>query len=39
MNVAAPASRARDSKLLLILVVAALAMALLWFVGGWYQPG
>src|ERR1700730_12804470 len=33
MNVAAPASRARDSNLLLIVVVAALAAALLWFVG------
>ena len=32
MNVAAPTSRARDSNLLLILVVAALALALLWFV-------
>jgi hypothetical protein len=33
MNVAAPASRARDSNLLLIVVVAALATALVWFVG------
>jgi hypothetical protein len=33
MNVAAPASRARDFNLLLIVVVAALAAALLWFVG------
>jgi uncharacterized membrane protein len=33
MNVAAPASRPRDSNLLLIVVVAALAAALLWFVG------
>ncbi len=32
MNVAAPASRARDSHSLLLLVLAALAMALLWFV-------
>jgi uncharacterized membrane protein len=32
MNVAAPTSRARDSNLLLIAVVAALALALLWFV-------
>jgi uncharacterized membrane protein len=34
MNVAAPAARARDSNLLLIVVMAALAVALLWFVGG-----
>ena len=33
MNVAAPTPRARDSNLLLIVVVAALALALLWFVG------
>jgi hypothetical protein len=33
MNVAAPISRARGSNLLLISVVAALAIALLWFVG------
>src|ERR1700753_1408365 len=33
MNVAAPASRVRDFSLLLIVVVAALAAALLWFVG------
>ena len=32
MNVAAPTSRARDFNLLLIVVVAALAVALLWFV-------
>ncbi len=32
MNVAAPASRARDSHLWLIVVLAALALALLWFV-------
>src|SRR5215469_5670458 len=32
MNVAAPASRARDSHLRLIVVLAALALALLWFV-------
>ena len=34
MNVAAPAARVRDSNLLLIVVMAALALALLWFVGG-----
>ena len=33
MNVAAPASRARDFNLPLIVIVAALAAALLWFVG------
>jgi uncharacterized membrane protein len=33
MNAAAPASRARDFSLPLIVVVAALAAALLWFVG------
>ena len=33
MNVAAPTHRARDTNLLLIAVVAALALALLWFVG------
>ena len=32
MNVVAPASRARDSHLMLIVVLAALALALLWFV-------
>lgn len=32
MNVTAPASRAGDSNLRLIVVLAALALALLWFV-------
>jgi len=33
MNVAAPASRAHDSHVILMIVLAALAAALLWFIG------